>query len=748
MRRILAVLFCAISAVVLACVMFLWGMTSVSTLTQDGTTEISLLAKADVLGDTYVRDWVEPIPERFGVEVSRVVYSDSGTVDVYASDMTLGGRISLTDGALPPPDQDSDAFVSNADTGSELQVGSFELFAPGTQVLVHPFDALDHRDGYLGYLRLYTTDGAAVDEIADYLTEHVGLASRDTGASTDAASSILYWLVSNALTAGMLLLLVVLAVFTLVRYGIRESRNVAILELHGWGKLRVALGHYARGLLPCAGASFGLCAVGLVVAACALGAPFVLSEMLALDLALAAGLLVLGVLVLGFTTALQNAFYSKVRIIGGKKPFAAVAALQFVLKYAVLAVLLAGAAQMGGQLDYLRQQDAANDVWRRAENVYHVVTKDAGQIAAEQGGDYEANRAYIYQAFDTYRALNDEYGLMLCYAGNYQDMGMPGSGGTKLWQVNTGPDSYNKESPWASTSGTCLVVNENYLRANPAADVKGADVLDGLVRDDTTINLLVPEGLRAHEDEIRAGFRKDFWFWKVDVAEIYEERIGEPAPDLSEDDLAVNIVWIPDGLSWFVYDASIMPETGNEVTDAVLVVDEGNIDPSYYYAWMTSSCYYAADPANPTGPLTEAAARFDATDMYNTVQSVFDQRANAVLMVRNSLRFTVAAEVLLAAGALLCIYLFCTCWYVQRRRAIVVKRLHGFGMVRIVGPMLAVNVGLTALLALTWLGGGAWPGDIPLALRVALPACDLLVTLACCALVQRAVVARALKGEE
>ena len=434
--------------------------------------------------------------------------------------------------------------------------------------------------------------------------------------------------------------------------------------------------------------------------------------MLALDLALAAGLLVLGVLVLGFTTALQNAFYSKVRIIGGKKPFAAVTALQFVLKYAVLAVLLAGAAQMGGQLDYLRQQDAANDVWRRAEDVYHVVTKDVGQNAADQAGDYAASRAYMYQAFDTYRVLNDEYGLMLCYATNYADMGMPGSGGTKLWQVNTGPDSYNKESPWASTSGTCLVVNENYLRANPAVDVDGNDVLDSLVRDDTTINLLVPESLRA------------------------------------EDDLAVNIVWIPDGLSWFVYDASIMPETGNEVTDAVLVVDEGNIDPSYYYAWMTSSCYYAADPANPTGPLTEAAARFDATDMYNTVQSVFDQRASAVLMVRNSLRFTVAAEVLLAAGALLCIYLFCTCWYVQRRRAIVVKRLHGFGMVRIVGPMLAVNVGLTALLTLAWPGGRAWPGDIPLALRVALPACDLLVTLACCALVQRAVVARALKGEE
>ena len=209
---------------------------------------------------------MEPIPEKFGVEVSRAVWSDSDTLDIYASDMTLGGRVRLAgaDATWPQEGTDSDEFVANVETGSGLQVGSFDLFAPGTQVLVHPFDALDHRDGYLGYLYLHTTDPQKVDEIIAYLNEHVGLASLNTVATTDAASSLFLWAFSNAFVLGMLALLVVLTVFALVRYGIRESRNVTILELHGWGKGRVAL-WYARGLLPCVAASFFVCAAGLVV---------------------------------------------------------------------------------------------------------------------------------------------------------------------------------------------------------------------------------------------------------------------------------------------------------------------------------------------------------------------------------------------------------------------------------------------------------------------------------------------------
>lgn len=776
MRRILAGLFACVGALVLVCVGYVWSSTAVSNLTSEGVTAILVSGDAEVLGDTFASQWVEAIPEELGVEVERVVSSSEGVADVYASDMTLGGRVRLSSGEFPQTGSGTDSFVANGDTGSDLQTGSFDLFSPQATLLIHPLDALEHRDGYTGELHLRTTDPAKVEEVLRYLRAHVGRASRLDGmsyAGTDDSSGnggaaaggasessgssdgggqpqagggaaveaggaelLLAFLFTNPLVAGMIALFAFLTVFVCVRYAIRESRPVAILRLEGFGLGRM-LGWYAARLVPCALASFGLCAAGVLAAVgLVLKSPFACPALLLVALAVSAGQLAFALVVLSLTTAAQNRRYGLVRVIGGKKPFAALTAWQLALKYAVLAVVLVGAAQVGGALVSLRQADAANDDWKRVEGVYCVATKDVGQTAAEQTGDLAATVAYQNQAAETYRAMCEEHGLVLAYVTNYA----PLWDGLVLWQVNTGPDSYNKD-PWWSPYGRSITVNENYLAAWPVTDVDGNDVRESLVRGERTENILVPESLREHEDEIVGLFREDFYSKRVEAANYYAEATGGQTLDETAGDLSVNVVYVPDGLGWFSYRSDVEPGTGNRIVDPIVVVDEGNLDESYYYAWMTSSCFYAADPLSPTKALRETAARFGADDIYNTVMSVFDQRADQVASVRRQLAAGSLSLGLLAAGAVLCVYLFASCWYVQHRRRVMVLRLHGWPLVRVAGPMVALSVALTCALAF------AWPGDVPLALRVALPAADLLVTLACCRLAQRAQVALALKGE-
>ncbi len=762
MRRILATLFACVTAVVLTCFGVSWSSTAVTDLTYQGVTPVLLTGRADVLNGTSVRQWVEAIPEKFGVNVERVVSSSSRLTDVYASDMTLGGRVRLVEGMFPPEDQESDAYVASSDTGSDLQVGRFELFAPQQQVLIHPLDTLEHRDSYLGELHLRTTDSMKVEEVLAYLRAHVGPASRldgqspmpvEAGESGDSGSSsggggvvvvpsgsdiLLAWLFMNPIFAGAAALLAFLAVFACVRYAIREARDVAILRLEGNGLVRILAWHAAR-LAPCVAASWVACAVGAaVVVGVALQSLPALPAFLIVDLACSLGLLALAMLVLALTTAIQNARYGVARVIAGKRPFATLTALQFVLKYAVLAVVLVGVVQISGQLETLRQADAANDVWNRVADTYHVVVKDVGQSAAEQSGDWATQRVYERKADATYQALRDERGLVLAYVTNFSNM----YDGRQLWEVNTGPDSYSRD-PWWSPYGRSITVNENYLEKWPVADVNGTDVRELLSHDESglTRTVLVPESLREHEDEIRQLFLEDFYFMKMTVQGIYVESAGEEPLDITQDDLRVNIIYVPDGTGWFAYHSDVAADAGNRIVDPLVVVDDHEADASFYYAWMTSSCYIEADPYDPTAPLRETAERFDAQDMLNTVDSVYDQRADELARVRQQLVLGLLCEGLLVGGAVLCVYLFATCWYVQHRRQVMVRRLHGWPMVRVAGPMVALSVTLTAALAL------AWPGDVALGVRLALPAADLLVTLACCWLAQRAQVALALKGE-
>lgn len=802
MRRILAALFTCVTAIVLAFAALSWSLGSAPALTDEGTTAIYLRGDTEKLAGTDVGDWVRAVPAEFGVDVERVIAANAGLTDVYATDMTLGGRVHLTGGAWPQAGVGTNEYVASADTGSDLQVGTFSLFSPRMTVLVHPFDALDHRDSYLGELRLRTTDDAKVAEVAAYLSEHVGAVARvdgrpiagldDAGASSaesapaegaasaaddasaeqgsssesdvaagqgsssesggsatvggggatesfGAAGYLLAVAFQNPLLVGLLALLVFLTAFACVRYAVRESRDVAVLRLQGWGLPRT-LAWYAARLLPAVAASWAVCAVGLAaVVGGVLQSPFALPPLLALDLACAAGLLAFALIVLALATAAQHARLGVARVIAGRRPFAALTATQFALKYAVLAVALVGVVQVGGNVAALRQADAANADWYRVQDVYHVITTATGENMAEfVSGDSASAGRFGKKARAVYEAMRDERGLVLADVSNYLDFDET----HKLWQVNTGPDSMNG-GPWWSPSGRSLRVNENYLAAwaPDLADVGGTPVRDLLVRDGLTTNVLVPEGLRQHEDEIRRLFREHFWYMKVDVGNYYARALGEPESTLAEDDLAVNLIYVPDGLSWFTYRADAAAETANRVTDSLVVVDEGEMADDYYHAWMTTSCFYPADPSDPTSPLRDTAARFDAADAYNSVFSVFGQRGEQVGYVRSQLTFGVASLVLLGAACVLCVYLFATCWFVQHRRAVMVRRLHGWPLARVCGPMLAASVALTGALAL------AWPGAVPAWLRAALPAADLLVTLACCWLAARAQVTLALKGE-
>lgn len=720
MRKILTVIYITLSALVLFVAVSIWTVISPNEFLYGNTTTISISADSAILSGT-VAEHLTQISKEYDVTLSKQIWSNSNTVSVFSTDPSMGGAVKLLQGNLPQTDKTT--FAANTDTGSALQTGTFRLFSPETSVLLYPFHGLDSR-GYLGLCELHTQDEQLVAEILDYLNTDVGATTVYDVYSGDVVGTIFEWLLNVPFLLGFLLLTLMLLLFALMRYSIHESRTVVILELNGFGKCRILLFH-ARVLLPCCLCSLLLNLVAVAMALTILGGAFLLPAFVAVAIFTNLLLYLGSLFVLLIVSSVQSKVYSKVSLLNGKRPFAFLTSLQWILKYAVLMVLLFGMVQATDTLTVLNGQYTANSVWKQAENVYRVKTKFVTD-------DPAAERQLQHMAASVYRNMEAEGGLMLMDASNYAEMG-----DKLLWEINTA----NKDSIY-SGYGPCITVNENYLSTHPVKTASGENVLELLIREETTQNILVPVSLKEYENEIRSNFQSDFYFQKAEVQNsIYADTLGEAQSPYSLQDLKINIIYVVDGAAYFTYDAFLASHQQNQILDPIVVVDGHNIDDSFYYSYMTRCCYFMTESQNPTESLFAAASLYDASNLYASVAPVYDERADTLKTLEQSLGMTLLAAAFLAVGALLSIYLFCTCWYVQHQYEIMVKRVHGYGMLKICGRMLFFNVGFTAVLAIVF------PGTLLLPIRILLPLVDFVTTLLCCAVMNGKAIQTALKGE-
>ena len=77
-------------------------------------------------------------------------------------------------------------------------------------------------------------------------------------------------------------------------------------------------------------------------------------------------------------------------------------------------------------------------------------------------------------------------------------------------------------------NGHCIRVSPNYFAQNPIETADGAPLLDQLVQDPRTLNLLVPEQYRSQEADLLAAHLADFYFQTVTATNDYNEMSGQP----------------------------------------------------------------------------------------------------------------------------------------------------------------------------------------------------------------------------
>ena len=155
-------------------------------------------------------------------------------------------------------------------------------------------------------------------------------------------------------------------------------------------------------------------------------------------------------------------------------------------------------------------------------------------------------------------------------------------------------------------NGHCIRVSPNYFAQNPIETADGAPLLDQLVQDPRTLNLLVPEQYRSQEADLLAAHLADFYFQTVTATNDYNEMSGQPERlSLTPADLSIHLIYVKDGQRYFTYRADCAPQTGNWITDPVVQIYTGNIHCNYAHSILSQWCYYPSDATSPEAAYQE-----------------------------------------------------------------------------------------------------------------------------------------------
>ena len=221
--------------------------------------------------------------------------------------------------------------------------------------------------------------------------------------------------------------------------------------------------------------------------------------------------------------------------------------------------------------------------WADCGNIYATVVQYSGENESTEKYLEIAERSQML-----FSLLEENADAFVMNADNYLDIHHDG---TPLYTMNE--HNYPVE---IAPNGQSIQVSRNYFYFNPIETVDGSDLIEQIIYDDMTLNVLVPEKYQEMEDQIIEAYRSDFYFQKVVAENDYNEMAGiDIRSDIREEDLIINIIYVKDGQQYFTYRKDCATDTDNWITDPVVQIYTSNIHCNYAHSFMSQWVYFSSD---------------------------------------------------------------------------------------------------------------------------------------------------------
>ncbi len=251
-----------------------------------------------------------------------------------------------------------------------------------------------------------------------------------------------------------------------------------------------------------------------------------------------------------------------------------------------------------------------DEKWSAYKNFYTTVIHYTGEDDSTQKYLEIAERSA-----ELFSLLEENVGAFVCDAYNYQCID---DDGTLLYTLNN--ISFPEE---IAPNGRSIRVSKNYFRYNPIETSDGNDLIKQIIYDDLTLNVLVPEKYCDMEDEIIEAYRRNFFFEKVQAENDYNEMAGiDERLDIATESLNINVIYVKDGQSYFIFRSDCAPATDNIIIDPVVQIYTSNIHRNYAHSFLSQWTYFYSEKVTADEAYRDIAADVEACGAAESLQRV------------------------------------------------------------------------------------------------------------------------------
>lgn len=655
MKKILTVLFTVILMLTFVVALYIYNFAYYENELYTGKTTISVVTYDETTVESFHKE-VNVMCEKHDIVFSKYVFLDRTNISVF------------TTAPLSYP---------STNRGEYDQL----LLPMNTKsIRIMSMDKMRETSGCSGLYYINSVDNKIVDAVVEHFNKAVGETEVYASYATKSNSWISAIQEAEAYFPVLILLVVsgLIALFVIVKIAISESKTIAILRVNGYTNKRI-FAHVGCRYYGSVLWSLSLSAAFLIAGLITNGNLKFLFTFLAIDIFACILLTCIGAAVFLIAIKIIDQYHRKADIIKGHTANRFLLILQFALKYAMIAFAAVLFISLSGYQAKINTYMSSDESWFQAENIFRIRASFVTNDLAEK-------RKLELRAKELYQELEENLGVFLIRTANYETL----SSGQRVWEANVEEFLY-------SSSGRSITVNLNYLKRNPILDIDGNSVADKIIVDDFVRNILIPVSLREHESEILEGFLTDFKFQKIEVPQIYERDIGEEIVPIDGSKLKINLIYVKDGTNYFTYDKQTMSEHGNLITDPMVVVDTGNVDPSFYYSWLSNSVYFESLTPEPIEDISPTVAKHDLLSSYNSIESIYDTRAEEMQSLAEAKTMTIFVMAMILFLLVFFIYLLSHSYFEQNKYAIFIKYISGYSLIKICGVKLIFEILLDIL---------------------------------------------------